>query len=414
MRNLKQSTARTIAVFMTDSGDHISGKTGLGSALTVQLGKNGAAKATITPTSVTEDADGWYLVALSTTHTNTLGDAAFHVTATGADPSDWIDQVVAYDFEDGVRLGLTALPNAAAEAAGGLYTQGTGAGQIRQDANGRVDVNVKAFRDTAAPSPTTAGIPVVEDAIARTAIGLVASSVANIAATSAALNSLFASRTITTGSGSGGVANTSGVDQVYDDVSDTAGAIDFYYEADFSAVTGAIAVGVQWTGYVVGAANTVKVYARNWVGAVWDQIGEIVGSATAVEQVQEWALTNAHTEVAPGKLVRVRFAATGLTSATVKTDRILAGYTIAGTVDANVVSIDDAAAQAIIDGPGALVEGSNTLADAIRGITSSVGGPVTDFRTGTLVFKSLDGSKTRWTVTLDSSGRIAVVQGDLT
>jgi hypothetical protein len=53
------------------------------------------------------------------------------------------------DFTDAVRMGLTALPNAAAEAAGGLYTRGSGAGQIRQDANGRIDVNVKAFGDSA-------------------------------------------------------------------------------------------------------------------------------------------------------------------------------------------------------------------------------------------------------------------------
>ena len=43
-----------------------------------------------------------------------------------------------------MRLGLTALPNAAAEAAGGLYTRGTGAGQIAQTNNGRVDTDVKS------------------------------------------------------------------------------------------------------------------------------------------------------------------------------------------------------------------------------------------------------------------------------
>jgi len=45
------------------------------------------------------------------------------------------------DLSDTVRLGLTSLPNAAAEAAGGLYTRGTGAGQINQPANGQVDAN---------------------------------------------------------------------------------------------------------------------------------------------------------------------------------------------------------------------------------------------------------------------------------
>jgi len=49
----------------------------------------------------------------------------------------------AYDTTRG--LAGTALPAAAAEASGGLYTRGTGAGQINQDANGRVDTNVAAI-----------------------------------------------------------------------------------------------------------------------------------------------------------------------------------------------------------------------------------------------------------------------------
>lgn len=57
-------------------------------------------------------------------------------------------EVVSVDPFDTVRYGLTALPNAAAEAAGGLYTRGTGAGQINQDANGRIDANLKAAAGT--------------------------------------------------------------------------------------------------------------------------------------------------------------------------------------------------------------------------------------------------------------------------
>lgn len=53
------------------------------------------------------------------------------------------------DLRDSVRGGMTALPNAAAEAAGGIYTRGTGAGQIKQDANGRVDGNVAAINANA-------------------------------------------------------------------------------------------------------------------------------------------------------------------------------------------------------------------------------------------------------------------------
>lgn len=46
---------------------------------------------------------------------------------------------------DAVRAGMTALPNAAAEAAGGLYTRGTGAGQINQPSNGLINANATQF-----------------------------------------------------------------------------------------------------------------------------------------------------------------------------------------------------------------------------------------------------------------------------
>ena len=91
MRDLKQSTAANVMVFMTDSTDHVTGKTGL--TLTITASKDGVAFASISPT-VTERGDGWYNLALTTAHTDTLGDLALHVTATGADPSDLVCRIV--------------------------------------------------------------------------------------------------------------------------------------------------------------------------------------------------------------------------------------------------------------------------------------------------------------------------------
>jgi hypothetical protein len=88
---LKQSTARNKQVFMTDSADHVTGKTGL--TLTITANKDGAAFASIAP-AVTERGDGWYSVALTAAHTDTLGDLALHITAAGADPTDLVWQVV--------------------------------------------------------------------------------------------------------------------------------------------------------------------------------------------------------------------------------------------------------------------------------------------------------------------------------
>lgn len=70
------------------------------------------------------------------------------VLATGIAPVNAEIELVAYDPQDSVRLGQTALPNAAAEAAGGLYTRGSGAGQINQANNGQVDANAARLGGT--------------------------------------------------------------------------------------------------------------------------------------------------------------------------------------------------------------------------------------------------------------------------
>jgi hypothetical protein len=90
MRSLQQSTAYALMVFMTDSADHIAGKTGL--TLTITASKAGAAFASISP-SVTERGNGWYNLDLTTAHTDTLGDLAIRCTAAGADPTDLVCQV---------------------------------------------------------------------------------------------------------------------------------------------------------------------------------------------------------------------------------------------------------------------------------------------------------------------------------
>ncbi len=92
MKLLKLSTARNILVFMTDAADHVTGDSGL--TLTITASKDGAAFASISPT-VTDLGSGWYSLALTSSHTDTLGDLGIHVTGSGCDPSDLSLQVVA-------------------------------------------------------------------------------------------------------------------------------------------------------------------------------------------------------------------------------------------------------------------------------------------------------------------------------
>lgn len=91
MSLLKQSTARNKLVFMTSAANHIAGLAGL--TLTITLSKDGGAFASISPT-VTDLGNGWYNLALTVAHTDTLGDFALHITGPGADPTDLLWQVV--------------------------------------------------------------------------------------------------------------------------------------------------------------------------------------------------------------------------------------------------------------------------------------------------------------------------------
>lgn len=106
MKDLKQSTAYDYMVFMTDSTDHVTGKTGL--TLTITASKAGAAFASISP-SVTERGNGWYSLALTTSHTDTLGDFALHITSSGADPTDCLAQVRANILGDTLPSNVTQL-----------------------------------------------------------------------------------------------------------------------------------------------------------------------------------------------------------------------------------------------------------------------------------------------------------------
>lgn len=119
----QSSTARALVFLMVDSTDHVSGKTGLSPTVTIR--KEGGSFAAPSG-AVTEIANGWYQVAANATDSNTLGSLLLHASATGADPVDDRFEVVKFNPDDNVRLGLTALPNAAADAAGGLAISDAG------------------------------------------------------------------------------------------------------------------------------------------------------------------------------------------------------------------------------------------------------------------------------------------------
>lgn len=113
----QSQTTIPLEFLMIDSTDGKTGKTGL--TPTVTLSKNGAAFASPAG-AVAEIGNGHYKVAGNATDQNTLGVLALHATSAGAQDTDDLFMVVAYNPLDGVHLGLSALPNAAANGIGGL------------------------------------------------------------------------------------------------------------------------------------------------------------------------------------------------------------------------------------------------------------------------------------------------------
>lgn len=147
---IPQSVAIRIPLQAYLSSDHVSPATGKTIAITIS--KNGAAYANPSggATNATEVGSGSYYVDLSTTDTGTTGP--LWVKGTNAD----IDNVIAiYNVANAFNAGFTGVPGAAAEAAGGLYTRGSGAGQINQSNNGQIDVDAKRINGVATTSVTT-------------------------------------------------------------------------------------------------------------------------------------------------------------------------------------------------------------------------------------------------------------------
>lgn len=130
MALLLKSTAYTRNFKMIDSADHFSKKTGL--TCTVNICKSGGSFATST-NAVSEIANGWYKLTLTTTETNTPGDLLYYITASGADDTDFMDQVtdptVAFFGANTVQVGGT-VQTARDLGTSVLLSVGTGTGQV--------------------------------------------------------------------------------------------------------------------------------------------------------------------------------------------------------------------------------------------------------------------------------------------
>jgi hypothetical protein len=115
MTRIPKAVAIRVALKAYDSTDHITAKTGLTLAIVISL--NGAAFGNphIGATNATAIGNGWYYVDLDTTDTGTEGPLIVRGTAAGAD-----DVETRYQVVKATNGGWTGIPDAAADAPGGL------------------------------------------------------------------------------------------------------------------------------------------------------------------------------------------------------------------------------------------------------------------------------------------------------
>lgn len=132
------SSASYVRLFiMVSAGDHISPITGL--TPTVLISKNGGSLAAAVGT-VAEVGSGFYKISLSSSDTTTFGELGYHVLGTGADPTDFVDQVILADLTNGASLGITRLDAAITTRLAAASTAANWS-ILAIDSSGEVDVS---------------------------------------------------------------------------------------------------------------------------------------------------------------------------------------------------------------------------------------------------------------------------------
>lgn len=363
MRIPSGSTDRYIYFVAVDATDYATRETGL-SSFTVYRSRNGAAAAAMTTPTINEtdatNMPGVYELLLDEDTTLTAGndteEICFHITHAGMAPVTRTIELyrpkgtegeTAVISSNGIVSADTQLISGDSTAADNLETMldGTGGqtlslGQLsisRTDSNpnivlaGSGDGDGIAFTRSGAGDPFDTNFMAQLNAEMDTAIsdaGLATfDQVRNIAIAGAATNVVCESYTLTTGTQSSGTfSSTQALDGTSHQHTDDAGAMELYYQHDVG--NDGVPTSVKVIGRLTGPNDSLGVYAYDWVGAAWDQIGTLAGTSSTENETDIYDLYTNHvgTGTNSGK-VRIRFyAASGLTTATLYVDQILVSY----------------------------------------------------------------------------------------
>lgn len=386
MRELKQSTAVNVMLFMADSTDHITGKTGL--TLTVTLSKDGGAFASISPT-VTERTSGWYNVALTASHTDTLGDSVVRATATGADASERALNVVANVEKDSYDIVAHASYGNAQ-----LVRSTTPGNALDVSATGEAGLDFNNIKD-AAGAKTLANItvPVVTT---LTDAPFDSSGITTL------LSRIASALTITTGKvdvndKTGFSLSSAGVQAIWDAIT--------------SGLTTVGSIGKKLADWVIGTAQTGDSYAR--LGAPAG--ASVSADVAAIKSDTGTTLTESQSHPT---LAEIEATTVLAKEATVASRLASASYTapdnagIAAILDdtgTSGVALSAAAVDAVLD---EVVEGNWTLRQLIRLMASTLFTKTSGGGTATLIARDLGDTKARITLTVDANGNRTAVNLD--
>ncbi len=265
---LQSSTQSALVFLLVQSSDHITGKTG--AVPGVSLSKNGASFVLCSGT-IAELGSGWYKVGGNATDTNTLGPLALHATATSCDPTDFIiANIVSFNPQDAVHLGLSSLPNTAVTTNASLLTSGTGTDQLSVT-TGRVDLG-KTLGATSTGAAGYIGIDWAQINAPTTAVALTKTTISTSQIISQVINSV--------GSVAGNVTGTISTSQVISQVTGSVGSV-------AGNVTGTISTSQvisQVTGSVGSVAGNVTgtISTSQVISSVTGSVGSVVGAVGSV------------------------------------------------------------------------------------------------------------------------------------
>jgi hypothetical protein len=419
MQLLQQSEAtaaqRRIFFHAVDATDGITAETGLTGA--GRISKNGAATAASTA-NITEidstNMPGRYYIELTATELDTLGIIEFRFKAAACAEVVARGQVVPFDPYDAMRAGLTALPNAAAEAAGGLYTRGAGAGQINQSANGQIDVNAQRLNNVAQSlldlvdfadagydpatnkvqgvvlvdtlTTYTGNTPQTGDSFARLGAPAGASVSADIAVIEAQTDDIGVAGAGLTALGDVRIAN---LDATVSSRLATAG-----YTAPLDAAGTRTAVGLAAANLdtqLAAIAGFIDTEVASILAAIDTEVAAILADTNELQV--DW--TNG------GRLDLL------VDAIKAKTDNLPASPAATG----DQMALTAAAVDAILDDP---VEGANTLRQLLRGFAAALLGKASGLDTNAPKYRNLGDTKNVIDATTDANGNRTAVTLDLT